>query len=75
MDVNLTKDLLGEEEEADLVEWLVEDGATVAEGQNIASIETSKLVNELVAPAAGVISHKKEAGDMVSLDETIATIE
>ncbi|KAM9866319.1 hypothetical protein ACIFOC_00523 [Leucobacter aridicollis] len=75
MDVNLTKDLLGDEEEADLVEWLVEDGATVTEGQNIASIETSKLVNELVAPVAGVISLKKDAGDMVSLDETIATIE
>lgn len=75
MDVNLTKDLLGDEEEADLVEWLVEDGATVTEGQNIASIETSKLVNELVAPVAGIISLKKDAGDMVSLDETIATIE
>ncbi|GAA1323324.1 biotin/lipoyl-containing protein [Leucobacter albus] len=75
MDVNLTQDLLGEEEEADLGEWLVADGDTVAEGQAIASIETSKLVSELVAPAAGVISLKKEEGDLVSLDETIATID
>lgn len=75
MDVNLTQDLLGEEEEADLGEWLVADGATVTAGQAIATIETSKLVNELVSPAAGVITLKKEEGDVVSLDETIATIE
>lgn len=74
MDVNLTADLLGDEEEADLVEWLVADGTTVTEGQAIASFETSKLVNELVSPAAGVITLVKEAGDLVSLDETIATI-
>lgn len=74
MDVNLTTDFLGDEEEADLVEWLVEDGATVAEGQAIASLETSKTVTELTAPVAGVISLKKEAGDLVELDETIATI-
>ena len=74
MDVNLTKELLGDDEEADLAEWLVEDGATVTEGQVIASLETSKLVNDLVAPGAGVITLKKAAGDLVELDETIATI-
>ncbi len=74
MDVNLTKELLGDDEEADLAEWLVEDGATVTEGQVIASLETSKLVNDLVAPVAGVITLKKAAGDLVELDETIATI-
>ena len=74
MDVNLTQDLIGEETEADMGEWLVEDGAAVTEGQVIGSIETSKLVNELVSPTAGVISLKKEAGDLVELDETLATI-
>lgn len=75
MNVNLTKELLGDEEEADLVEWLVDNGATVQIGQTIASFETSKLVNDLVAPASGVITLKKAAGDVVSLDETVATIE
>ncbi|QIM15319.1 acetyl-CoA carboxylase biotin carboxyl carrier protein subunit [Leucobacter insecticola] len=75
MDVNLTKELLGEDLEADLAEWAVEDGSTVAEGQVIASLETSKLVNELLAPTAGVITFKKAAGDLVELDETIATID
>ncbi|GAA2180542.1 hypothetical protein GCM10009847_18840 [Leucobacter tardus] len=74
MDVTLSQDLIGEETEADMGEWLVEDGATVTEGQVIGSIETSKLVNELVAPAAGVIVLKKEPGDLVELDETLATI-
>lgn len=75
MEIKLTTELLGDEEEADLVEWLVEEGATVTEGQAIASIETSKLVNEIVASAGGVISLQKEAGDLVQLDETIAIIE
>lgn len=74
MDVILTKELLGDDEEADLGEWLVEDGSTVTEGQAIASLETSKLVSELVAPVAGVITFKKEEGDLVELDEVIATI-
>ena len=75
MDVNLTKDMLGDDDEADLVEWHVADGDTVTEGQPIASLETSKLVNDLVAPVAGVIALKKAEGDLVELDETIATIE
>lgn len=75
MDVNLTKELLGDDEEADLAEWLVEDGATVTEGQAIASFETSKLVSDLAAPAAGVITFKKAAGDLVDIGETIASIE
>lgn len=75
MDVKLTQEMLGEETEADLAEWSVEDGATVTEGQVIASIETSKLVNELTAPVAGVISLKKDEGDVVELDETLAVIE
>ena len=74
MDVTLSQDLIGEETEADMGEWLVEDGATVTEGQVIGSIETSKLVNELVAPSAGVIALKKEPGDLVELDETLAMI-
>ncbi|MFV0433042.1 MAG: biotin/lipoyl-containing protein [Leucobacter sp.] len=75
MNINLTQDLLGEETEADMGEWLVENGATVTEGQVIGSVETSKLVNEIVAPATGVISLKKEEGDLIELDETIAVIE
>jgi pyruvate/2-oxoglutarate dehydrogenase complex dihydrolipoamide acyltransferase (E2) component len=75
MDVVLNKDFLGEEDEADLVEWLVEDGANVAEGEAIAQLETSKLVSDFVAPAAGSITFKVAAGEVVSVDDVIATIE
>ncbi|CAO1649620.1 lipoyl domain-containing protein [Salinibacterium sp. NG22] len=75
MDVTLGKDFLGDEDEADLVEWLVADGATVAQGDSIAQVETSKLVNDFVAPGAGVITFKVAVGDVVSVDDVIATIE
>jgi pyruvate/2-oxoglutarate dehydrogenase complex dihydrolipoamide acyltransferase (E2) component len=74
MDIILTKDFLGAEEEADLVEWSVEDGATVAEGDTIAQLETSKLVTDFAAPAGGVLTHKVAAGEVVSVDEVFATI-
>lgn len=39
-----------------LVEWLVEDGAEVVAGQEVAQIETSKAVVELTSPDGGVLS-------------------
>ena len=38
-----------------LTEWLVEDGATVEEGQAIYALESEKSVSEVEAPASGVI--------------------
>tara|TARA_R110002051_G_scaffold317518_1_gene398786 strand:- start:5844 stop:6071 length:228 start_codon:yes stop_codon:yes gene_type:complete len=75
MDVVLGKEFLGDEDEADLVEWLVADGATVAQGDPLAQVETSKLVNDFVSPAGGVITLKAEVGDVVSGDDIIAIIE
>jgi pyruvate/2-oxoglutarate dehydrogenase complex dihydrolipoamide acyltransferase (E2) component len=42
-------------EEGKLVEWLVPDGAAVSEGEPIYSIEGDKAVQEIEAPATGVI--------------------
>lgn len=39
-----------------LVEWLVESGSSVTEGQVIATVETEKVMAELESPASGVIS-------------------
>lgn len=75
MDVVLTQEFLGTEEEADLVEWQVENGATVAEGDTICQMETSKLVTDFPAPAAGILTHKVETGDVVSVDDVFAVIE
>lgn len=74
MNIALTEELLGAEEEADLVEWVVADGATVAEGDVIARFETAKLLADLVAPTSGVISLVAEPGSLVNRGETIATI-
>ena len=74
MNVLLTSDFLGDEGEAELTEWLVEDGDQVTEGQPIAELETSKTTNEITAPRAGTISLSAQEGDVVNVDEIIATI-
>lgn len=74
MNVLLTTDFLGDEGEAELTEWLVEEGEEVTEGQPIAELETSKTSNEITAPRAGTISLTAKEGDIVSVDESIATI-
>jgi pyruvate/2-oxoglutarate dehydrogenase complex dihydrolipoamide acyltransferase (E2) component len=38
-----------------LTEWLVEDGASVAEGQAIYALESDKSINEVEAPASGTL--------------------
>lgn len=75
MDVVLTQEFLGEEEEADLVSWAVEDGSNVNKGDVICQLETSKLVSDFEAPATGRITFKAEEGDVVNVNEVLATIE
>jgi pyruvate/2-oxoglutarate dehydrogenase complex dihydrolipoamide acyltransferase (E2) component len=43
-------------EEGTLVDWIVEKGDRVEKGQIIANVETDKVVNELEAPEAGIVS-------------------
>ncbi len=52
-------------EEAVFVEWLVEDGATVREGENIYSLGTDKTDVDVEAAVSGVLRY----GD-VEPDET-----
>lgn len=42
-------------EEGTLVNWMVEEGATVHEGEPLAEVATDKIVNELSAPVNGVL--------------------
>ena len=74
MDVNITKDMLGDETEADLSAWLVADGDEVSENEVIAEIETAKVAFGVEAPAAGKISIIVEAGDVFEVGATIARI-
>lgn len=75
MDITLSADLLGEETEGDLVEWLATDGDTVTQGQAVAQIETSKVVVDVESPGAGTLRHRAEEGDVVELGQVIAIVE
>ena len=55
--------------------WLVDDGAEVDEGSEVAIIEAMKVETKIKAHRAGVIAHKVEAGVRVKLDELLATID
>lgn len=53
-------------EEATILEWMLEPGEEVAEGEVLATVESEKAQMELPAPAAGVLARL-----LVKEDETI----
>lgn len=58
--------------EAELVQWLVAEGDTVALNQTIAEVETAKAVVELPSPYAGVVSKlHAEPGDIVTVGSVL----
>jgi pyruvate/2-oxoglutarate dehydrogenase complex dihydrolipoamide acyltransferase (E2) component len=61
--------------EASLVEWLVEDGAVVDEGQPLYVIETDKVETEIEASTSGVIHRAAAAGQTYAVGTEIATID
>ena len=62
--------------DATLVAWHKKVGETVARDENLADLETDKVVLEVPAPAAGVIkSLDKTAGTTVTSGELLAVIE
>jgi 2-oxoglutarate dehydrogenase E2 component (dihydrolipoamide succinyltransferase) len=62
--------------DATLVTWHKEVGDAVARDENLADLETDKVVLELPAPAAGVLkSLDKAAGATVTSGELLAVIE
>jgi pyruvate dehydrogenase E2 component (dihydrolipoamide acetyltransferase) len=60
--------------EATIEEWHVEDGATVEEGQEIATISTDKVDGELEAPLGGVIRIVAQAGETVEVGALVAVL-
>ncbi|MGO8872125.1 MAG: lipoyl domain-containing protein [Acidimicrobiales bacterium] len=48
--------------EATLAEWLVADGARIAQDQPIYVLETDKVTSEVAAPVDGVLRHIGEEG-------------
>ena len=60
--------------EGTLVEWLVDDGAMVEEGQPIYALETDKSVQEIEAPESGRLSQKAAEGETYPVGTEIGEI-
>ncbi len=70
----LVPQLGNEIKEAEIAEWLADDGASVEEGDLIVLISTTKASFELEAPASGTLSVALEEGEIVEVGATLATI-
>ena len=57
-----------------VVEWLVQDGAVVAQGAPIFTLEAEKALQEIESPVAGVIRILARAGEPYPVGHTLATI-
>lgn len=60
--------------EGTLTEWLVDDGAIVAEGDPIYALETDKAVQEIEAPESGKLTQKVAAGETYDVGTEIGEI-
>ncbi|AYJ50309.1 biotin/lipoyl-containing protein [Rhodococcus sp. P1Y] len=63
-------------EEVTFVEWLVADGANVAEGDLIYSVATDKVESSIEAAASGVLRHgEAEEDELYAVGAEIGRIE
>ena len=58
-------------EEGTILEWLVEDGATITAGMPVLRIETDKVESDVESPAAGVLHRTAGVGDTFPCGATI----
>lgn len=61
--------------EAQIAEWLVEDGADVKEGDPLYSLEADKSTNEVEAPASGTLRIIAEVGETYEVGTVLGRIE
>lgn len=61
--------------EGTVAEWLVEDGASVTEGQALFSLESDKSTNEVEAPASGKLRILIPVGETCDVGTVLAEIE
>lgn len=52
----------------------VADGEAVEAGQTIVTVEAMKMEHKLTAPVAGIVSVSARPGDLVKLDQLLATV-
>jgi pyruvate/2-oxoglutarate dehydrogenase complex dihydrolipoamide acyltransferase (E2) component len=60
--------------EATLSEWMVVDGATVAEGQPLYALESEKSVQEIESPARGTLKIIAAIGAVYEVGAVLAEI-
>lgn len=60
--------------EGTLATWFAEEGSTVAEGDLLAEVAVDKVDMEIVAPAAGTLSHAAEEGAVLVQGTIIGSI-
>ncbi|BAI74731.1 biotin/lipoyl attachment domain-containing protein (plasmid) [Azospirillum sp. B510] len=58
-----------------LNEWLVADGATVAEGPPLYALESDKSVQDIEAPASSTLCIVAAVGEIYELGTLLAVIE
>ena len=58
-----------------LSEWLVKDGAQVAAGAPLFSLESDKSITEVEAPASGMLRVLKPIGESYPVGTVIGVIE
>ena len=61
--------------EGTLTTWLVENGASVTEGEPLYEIETEKSTQEVEAPASGVLRVIAEPGQVYEVGAVLGEIE
>lgn len=61
--------------EGTLTEWLVADGGNAVEGEPLFALESDKSVQEVEAPATGVLKIFKETGEVYEVGTVLGTID
>jgi pyruvate/2-oxoglutarate dehydrogenase complex dihydrolipoamide acyltransferase (E2) component len=61
--------------EGSVAQWLVPDGASVTEGSPLFALESEKSVQEINAPASGILRILKPIGEIYDVGEILAIIE
>ena len=57
-----------------IVRWLVDDGASVAEGDPVAALDAMKMETTVTAHRAGILSHRAELSATIAADGVLAVI-
>ena len=61
--------------EAQIAEWLAQDGDQVSEGQPLYLLEADKSTNEVEAPATGTLRILAQPGETYEVGTVLGTIE